>query len=237
MFRPMLIRTAQAQARVLGTSLEISSETNSTRLEVFEGKVRFTRTSDQAAVDVTAGHYAVTAPRYELAALPHTGGILRECWTNVPGEYISQLQSDVRYPDHSSSRAIIPSFQAPLNQGENYGARFRAFLEPPKSGKYTFWISAHEEADLFLSRDDNPGHRRQIAYASVTAPREWSRHGQRSPAITLVAGRKYYLEALHKQSKGVDHLEVAWEAPDRPREIISGEFLSPFSAAEVQAKP
>ena len=159
-----------------------------------------------------------------------TVGILRECWTNVHGKYHATfLVGDPRFPDHPSSQEILPIFEARTEQRDNYGARFSGLLQPPESGKYTFWLSAFEGAELYLSADDDPAHKRQIAYAAQTPSHDWAHHpGQKSSAITLSAGRKYYIEALHKHSKGADHLEVAWEGPDRPREIIPGEFLLSF---------
>ena len=51
-FRPMVIVTPQAEARVLGTHFTLAADTNATTLEVTEGKVKFTRASDGKAVKV-----------------------------------------------------------------------------------------------------------------------------------------------------------------------------------------
>jgi len=56
---PMLFLTSTAEARVLGTRLSLSVTPTSTRLEVREGKVRFTRKDDNASVDVSADHFVV----------------------------------------------------------------------------------------------------------------------------------------------------------------------------------
>jgi hypothetical protein len=48
-----------------------------------------------------------------------------------------------------------------------------------------------------------------------------------SPKVRLVAGRRYFIQAVQKTASGSAHLEVAWKIPDAEREIISGEFLSP----------
>jgi hypothetical protein len=57
--RPLVLRTADAEARVLGTRLRLVSQ-DSTRLEVQEGRVRLSRSKDGAILEVTAGNYAVT---------------------------------------------------------------------------------------------------------------------------------------------------------------------------------
>src|SRR6266511_4365830 len=82
---PMIVTTPNAEARVLGTRFTLTATTNRTRLDVAEGRVRFTRTSDGAAVKVGVRHYAVVATSTELAALPQTGALLREIWTGIPG--------------------------------------------------------------------------------------------------------------------------------------------------------
>jgi hypothetical protein len=56
---PLTFRTPHAEAAVVGTDLSLLVGPASTRLEVREGKVRFRRLDDPAALEVTAGHYAV----------------------------------------------------------------------------------------------------------------------------------------------------------------------------------
>ncbi|MSU33729.1 MAG: hypothetical protein EXS36_01180 [Pedosphaera sp.] len=34
-----------------------------------------------------------------MNALPQTGGILREYWTNIPGKFVMDLEIDTRFPD------------------------------------------------------------------------------------------------------------------------------------------
>jgi len=56
-----------------------------------------------------------------------------------------------------------------------------------------------------------------IAYTPDNAPtgvRDWFRYStQRSRPIQLEAGRRYYVEALHKEDSASDHLAVAWQIP------------------------
>ena len=59
--QPMLFKTANAEAKVLGTRLVLDVAGESTRLEVREGRVRLTRTEDGAGVDVPAGSFAVAS--------------------------------------------------------------------------------------------------------------------------------------------------------------------------------
>jgi hypothetical protein len=45
----------------------------------------------------------------------------------------------------------------------------------------------------------------------------------------LVQGKKYYIEALHKQGAGTDHIAVGWMLPNfSTQRPIPGRHLSPF---------
>jgi ferric-dicitrate binding protein FerR (iron transport regulator) len=59
--KALLFSTPHAEARILGTRLRLSIEGESTRLDVREGRVRFTRTRDGASADVAGGAFSSTA--------------------------------------------------------------------------------------------------------------------------------------------------------------------------------
>ena len=47
--------------------------------------------------------------------------------------------------------------------------------------------------------------------------------------VTLVAGRRYYIEAVLQAGKPGSHLSIAWQIPGHgERELISGDYLSPL---------
>jgi len=228
----MSILTPQAEARVLGTKFTLLVDTNGTRLEVTEGKVRLTGASDGKAVKVTARYYTVAAANYELAALPQTGRILYEYWTNFPDinnfwwESISEDPSVVEYPAR---------FEAPSHTGSNILARIRGYVHPPKTGDYTFWLAGDSGCQFLLSRDDQPQNKVSIATANNTKPREWTGeiNLQQSSSITLIAGRKYYIEAVQKYSieaaqnptDAEHHLAVAWQGPDASAKSSQANFF------------
>jgi len=67
--KPMVITTAQAESTVLGTQFVLSASAAMTRLDVREGRVKFTRLPQGvSSVVVTAGHYAVAGANGELAS-------------------------------------------------------------------------------------------------------------------------------------------------------------------------
>jgi hypothetical protein len=89
-----------------------------------------------------------------------------------------------------------------------------------------------------LSTDENPANKTRLAYVSGwTYARQWDKYTtQKSSAISLVAGRRYYIEALLKDGTGGDHLAVGWELPgamlERP---IPGNRLSKFDVSSGTA--
>ena len=232
---PMVWRTAQAEATVVGTELALEVATNTTKLEVLDGKVELSSLANGQVIQVTNSQYAVAAAGIELKAERFPlgcGTILREFWMGIQGFHVGDLTQDARYPNKPSGSEYRNSFASLTNWGINYGARFRGYLHPPRTGAYTFWITASESAQLWLSSDERPGQAEMVA--SLSQPvrlEEWEKYPwQKSERIKLQGGRKYYIEALHKaEQPGADHCSVAWQPPEGKRELIAGEFLSPFT--------
>lgn len=64
--RAFVFVTPDAEAIVVGTTLQVATDGHHTRLEVTEGEVRFRRRHDGTEVAVKAGHFAVVAPNLPL---------------------------------------------------------------------------------------------------------------------------------------------------------------------------
>jgi hypothetical protein len=234
-FHPMTLRTPQAEARVLGTRFTLSVTSNATRLDVYEGKVRFTRKSDSMAVRVPAGHYAVAASNEELAPLPFTGGIRLEWWSGVSGKTINDLHTSPRFPDHPNGWNVAGTFELAPVETNGFAVCFRGYLHPPVTGSYEFWLATATDATLFMSPGENPVDAVTIATTQrFGAARDWNAPRFQGsslwcPPMPLVAGRRYYIQAQVIIPKGEGHLSVAWKRPGGERELLTGEFLSPYT--------
>lgn len=68
--RPMLLSTLHAEAKVLGTRLLLASEVSSTRIEVNEGSVQFTRRNDGQSLLVRNGFTAIASANSEFSLRP-----------------------------------------------------------------------------------------------------------------------------------------------------------------------
>jgi PA14 domain len=164
-------------------------------------------------------------------ALTTPGSITRERWNRIQGYSVANIPLN-RAPDVVGT---LTSFDAPVNDGDNYGQRIRGYLTAPKTGTYRFWIAGDDSAQLFLSTDSSTANKNQIAYLNSWTPwRVFNRYStQRSAAISLVAGQRYYIEALMKEARGGDNLTVAWSPPgyseNAPAEMaVPGWVLSPI---------
>ncbi|HEU5148229.1 MAG TPA: PA14 domain-containing protein, partial [Chryseosolibacter sp.] len=169
---------------------------------------------------------------YDPSATPGTGAgkLSVETWNSVTGTHVSSIPLNTE----PSSTSEISIFETPKNIGDNYGSRVRGYVIPPTTGNYTFWIASDDRSELWLSTDDTPANKRRIAYvAGWTTSRQWDKYApQQSAPVSLVAGRKYYVEALLKEGTGGDHLAVGWQLPNGTLERpIPGERLMSFSGS------
>ncbi len=161
-----------------------------------------------------------------------TGSIQRQYWTGITGKTVASLTSNVNFPNTPSGTTTLTIFEGPTNWADNYGTRIRGFIHPPTTGYYQFWIASDDSSELWLSTDDKQSRKRLIASVpGTTASREWEKYTlslqQRSDTILLVAGKRYYIEALHKEGTGNDNIAVGWKLPDGTLERpIPGNRLS-----------
>ncbi len=166
-----------------------------------------------------------------------TGFVSYEVWNNIGSSIaVSSLTGNVNYPDNPSTSQQITSMEGTTNLGENYGARIAGYICAPATGSYTFWIAADDNAELWLSIDNQPENKQKIAFhTGYTWIREWNKYAtQKSAVINLVQGHSYYIEALMKEAGGIDNLAVGWLKPGQsgtvPSEVIPGSVLSPLPA-------
>ncbi|MHC4642744.1 MAG: FN3 associated domain-containing protein, partial [Planctomycetota bacterium] len=165
-----------------------------------------------------------------------TGTILREYWTGIAGQSVSDLTGNSNFPDNPSGSSEPTLFEAPVDWSNDYGTRMHVFIHPSVSGSYTFWIASDDNSELWLSTNVDPADKDLIAYVpGWTDPRQWTSFTeQRSSSIALTAGQKYYIEALHKEGTGGDNLAVTWEGPGISYgNPIAGQYLSPWTGGWV----
>lgn len=162
---------------------------------------------------------------------PDLGSIQREEWDNISGNDISRIPLS-NTPDKVSQLSALET----VNSGEMFGARVRGYICPPLSGNYTFLIAGDDQVELWLSTDENPDNKKKIAsLLSWTGLHEFKKFpSQTSAEINLQAGKRYYIEVLHKEGDGGDHFSVAWVLPNGLTEApIPGNRLSPLTSNPI----
>ena len=171
---------------------------------------------------------------------PGLGSINYQRWNNITGSSVSNLTSNSNYPNSPSTSGTYTIFEIPGNSGNNFGMKIYGYICPPANGNYIFWIASDESAELWLSTTSNPANKVKIAFnTTATKSRQWNKSAtQKSVAISLLAGQKYYIEALMKEGTGMDNLAVGWAKPGQstsaPSEVIPGTYLSVNNSTDAQ---
>jgi hypothetical protein len=189
--------------------------------------------SIQARIHISPNGLAITnTVNITVNACSASGTILRELWTGISGDDVSAIPVNTT----PASTSQLTSFEGPTNAADSYGARYRGYICAPETGPYTFWLASDNNSVLYLSENDNPTSKYVIAQLSGTNwtyPREWTRFSsQQSLTQYLEAGRRYYVEVLHKEGGGGDNLSVGWRLPSQENtsiiNVIPGSVLSPY---------
>ncbi|MCL5282420.1 MAG: LamG domain-containing protein [Planctomycetes bacterium] len=165
--------------------------------------------------------------------------VVRQWWSGITtGSAVVNLTSSPDYPYQPTGSELLDTFEGPTNWADNYGTRMFGWLIPPATGDYTFWIASDDASELRLSTDANPANAKMIAGVNTyTGSREWTKEAnQKSAPVTLQAGQKYYIEALHKEGTGGDNLAVSWQGgPITTQAVISGQYIDGYALPALQA--
>ena len=153
-----------------------------------------------------------------------------------------QRTSVVDVRQYANTEGVLPNMVTLLgnslemersNRYDHYGVMIRGLITPEETGEYRFYISADDQAQLWLSSDATPMGLGETAIAQVTSARDIRNYtydnSQRSEAINLTAGESYYFEVYMWNSSGDEHLSVAWATPSMgnvvPTTPIPARFL------------
>ena len=167
----------------------------------------------------------------DAQACTGTGSINFQRWNNISGSAVSNLTSNVNYPNTPSSIGTRTLFEMQTNLGSNLGIRMNGYICAPTTGSYVFWIASDASGELWLSTTSSAANKIKIAFnTNATNSRQWTKYStQKSVAISMIAGQVYYVEALMKENTGNDNLAVGWAKPGQstsaPSQVIPGTSL------------
>ncbi|BCX49009.1 peptidase M11 [Haloferula helveola] len=180
----------------------------------FTGLDGFTYTIDGTEAPVTVN---------VIASAVSQSGITADRFNGISGGSISNLTSSPDYPDNPSTTTVWSSLDSGSGVGDSYGHRIYGVVVPPTTGDYTFWIASDDASELRISTDHSSGAATLVASVSGwTGYQAWdSNSSQQSPTLALEADRAYYIEVLHKEGGGGDHVAVAWQGPGFSRTVLA----------------
>lgn len=158
-----------------------------------------------------------------------TGSITREYFANIAGISVADMVNSPNFPNNPTTVNYPTSFQGPVNFANNYGTRMRGYIIPPQTGNYIFTLTSDDNGVVLLSPNGEPQFKQIIcSVTGWTEPGQFDKYpSQTSAATPMVAGVRYYVEVLHKEGAGGDHVSLYWQTPSNPtRTIIPGSALA-----------
>lgn len=137
------------------------------------------------------------------------------------------------------SGATYTEFDTKEESGDNFADRIMTLFVAPATTNYIFFVCSDDDSDLFLSTDATPGNKRLIAQeANWSNKDEWvsfeggakgdfpKRSDLYTPdagttfpyakGIPLVAGQKYWIEAVHHEGGGGDNVGATFKYVGEP---------------------
>ena len=174
-----------------------------------------------------------------------TGTLDREYWLGIPGYTLKDAAGNAHFNGPPDGKDVLAAFEATNIPMRDFVERICGYIAPPETGDYIFWIAGTDENKLFLSQDEKPENKREIANTKGCGRKQWPWQPDapnKSKPVALKAGKAYYVEVLHKKGQQGDcHLAVAWTKPfddgKKPSELIPPETLSAFSAGIPPVAP
>jgi len=141
------------------------------------------------------------------------GAVLQEIWTGVGGGDVGNGLKAIKGRNRASKHDYLKGEIATDDFGDNYVQRISGYINAPATGDYTFWLSSDDHSELRLSTNDKPkGIRKIVERKRADGKGSWPGEGKSAP-IKLVAGERYYFEAIHKEGGGGSHFALGWTLP------------------------
>jgi uncharacterized protein (DUF1800 family) len=173
-------------------------------------------TAGNYQVALTASNpYGTGASVLDIQILPPGSGVTRELWTNVSGSNVSNIPLTTT-PNSIDNQ--LSTLEDDTAYASNTGERLRGYFTAPVTGNYYFWLAASNNAELWISDDNQTVNlvRRAWVTAPGTGSENWNagnQTNQQSPWLSLTAGQSYYYEVYHNtgaSSGTASNVAVAW---------------------------
>lgn len=161
----------------------------------------------------------------ELATWP-TASVPAESTTAPPAPAVA-----IDLADYATGRVKTPparvtartvDFSAPGSKDTEFVARLTTEVVVPADGSYTFFITADDSGELYLTepgRAPAPSSRPLAACPGYSGDKKWDTFPeQTSRPVALRAGQRIRLTGVYRQRSGGHHLVIGWRLPDGTEE-------------------
>jgi hypothetical protein len=171
--------------------------------------------SDRAATPNTIVTTNVTVLSPVLAC----GFIRGDYFQNVTTTTIDDLIANAKFPANVDETLYFTDFNSRSGYAEQYGLRMWGWFVPPTNGHYTFYIRSDDDSRLYISSNDNPANKAIVA-VQTGANQEYTNTAAGTPRFgtisNMVAGQRYYMEALLREGTGGDYVTVVAKGAGEP---------------------
>lgn len=204
-------------------------------------------------VSVVFAENNVAATRHtNTTAFAIAGGITRKFFDGLNGGTVGDLTNSAAYINNNVSSIVEAPVLDHPDRADNYGSEYLGYFYPDHTDDYTFYVSSDDNSSLYLSTDENPANLKLIGYqVGWNSLRDYAGVGtdgggnpysnRKSPPIHLIAGQRYFIQALQKEGGGGDSLSVTYTDTTRVTNIVNGkvgtERVQPFTGIAFVANP
>lgn len=170
------------------------------------------------------------------------GFVKFEYWIDVEGTVVTDLTGQLLYPNSPNivTYSHIPWWPQPVNPLNNssdgtqvnqrYGLRMSGYFIPQVDGDHRFYVVNDDQGQFRISPNENPAD--AVAIVTSACCRNLAFEEARSGvAAGLVAGNRYYFEALVKEGTGGDYLGIGVREPNDTRTLAQLPLLQSYLVA------
>lgn len=168
------------------------------------------------------------------ACLGEQGKLVWNMWDLT---YIDELTHQPDFPFKPVRTENLTDFATPnTTYSNNYISFVRGYLKVPETGAYIFNITGNDDAQFFLSSDEEVNNIEKISeipiWNSTDRDEYFKFASQTSSTKNLVGGQYYYFELLHRERSGEDHFNVNWKTPfaiDTAFQLITSQYIFDYT--------
>jgi hypothetical protein len=232
---------------VTSAEMGINSKTVRLRTSGLTNGVAYTLTVNDVLDRAPVPNPIVPNTQATFTALGLYRGFLYQEFYEGPADayWLADLANNAKFPDHPDRTNDIHQFEILAAASLGGANRLSGYVLPPISGDYTFYLCSWCEGALFLSKNESPFSKVQIAHGGSCVARDWIHNISGDPTdapnaslpVRLEAGKAYYVEAL-AQSDNLGVLGVTWQMPGQPPPRdrdppVPGNFLAVLGNPQV----